>query len=116
MATLSLSTSYLNTSLTLLSAVSSKVNSTGYLTSVVDPENFAQQGSQSPEGQSFVVLAYAAYNDWVAMGKPGEDVKSPLGKESGAGRRMGLGRVGEVGLMAIFGVVAGFFGLGWVIA
>ena len=116
MATLNLTNTYVTSSLTLLSAVSEKVNSTGYLTQVVDPNDFTQQGSQSPEGQSFVVLAYAAYDEWDKMGRPGEvqGGKTPLGKESGAVRTAGLAvawSLGEAFVLAELGL-----GLRWMIA
>jgi hypothetical protein len=45
------------------------------LTQVVNPLDFQTQGEQSPEGQAFVVLAYAGYNDWKALGSQGGDGK-----------------------------------------
>ena len=76
-------------SLDLLAAVSSKVNSSGYLTSVVDPYSFGQNATQSPEGQSFVILAYSAYSAWTGKGQPGNSSSDPLGKDSGADRMAG---------------------------
>ncbi len=110
MSTLNLTNSYVNISTTLLSAVSTKVNSAGYLNQVVDPNDFSSQGAQSPEGQSFVVLAYAAYNEWDAMGRPGESgsSKSPLGKNSEAGRAVVCGIGGVVAVLAGVGVVVGW--------
>ena len=43
----------------------------GYLTPVVNPESFGQQGTQSPEGQAFVVMMQAAWRDWVDNGSIG---------------------------------------------
>ena len=69
----------------LLSAASAKVNSTGYLTQVVDPLNYPFQGTQSPEGQSFIVMAYAAFNQWNASGRAGDTGSDdPLGKYNAA--------------------------------
>ena len=45
--------------------------SDGWLTPVVNPNNFALEGEESPEGQAFSVQLYAAYNDWLANGAPG---------------------------------------------
>ncbi|KAL1410843.1 hypothetical protein Q8F55_001786 [Vanrija albida] len=70
-STLKVTNAYVNFSLTLLSSVSHNVNSSGYVTKVTDPLKFTIEGSESPEAQSFVILAYAAYKDWDKMGKPG---------------------------------------------
>lgn len=45
--------------------------SDGWLTPVVNPENMGTQGTQSPEGQAFVLSMQAAWNDWVADGSKG---------------------------------------------
>ena len=42
-----------------------------WLTPVVNPHSFGELGSQSPEGQAFVVELVAAYDDWVNAGSPG---------------------------------------------
>lgn len=42
-----------------------------WLTPVVNPENIGLQGSQSPEGQAFVLDLDAAWRDWVSAGSPG---------------------------------------------
>jgi hypothetical protein len=42
----------------------------GWLTPVVNPMVYTDQGSQSPEGQAFVVEMQAAWKDWVAAGSP----------------------------------------------
>ncbi|KAH9911354.1 Six-hairpin glycosidase-like protein [Epithele typhae] len=42
-----------------------------WLTPVVNPNSFGDEGSQSPEGQAFVVELHSAYRDWVAAGSPG---------------------------------------------
>lgn len=46
-------------------------DSNGWLTPVVDPYNFGTQGSQSPEGQAFVILMQYAWTDWVNDGSKG---------------------------------------------
>jgi hypothetical protein len=38
----------------------------GWLSPVVDPLNVGSEGSQSPEGQAFVLMLYAAWRDWNA--------------------------------------------------
>lgn len=45
--------------------------SDGWLTPVVNPDDVGQEGSQSPEGQAFVVQLSAAYRDWLDAGSPG---------------------------------------------
>ncbi|KZT64678.1 Six-hairpin glycosidase [Daedalea quercina L-15889] len=42
-----------------------------WLTPVVDPYDFTEQGGSSPEGQAFIVEMYAAWRDWVELGSPG---------------------------------------------
>jgi hypothetical protein len=39
----------------------------GWLSPVVDPLNVASEGSQSPEGQAFVLMLHAAWRDWNAV-------------------------------------------------
>jgi hypothetical protein len=46
-------------------------DSNGWLTPVVNPYNTGVQGTQSPEGQAFVVMMQAAWNDWVTDGSKG---------------------------------------------
>jgi hypothetical protein len=36
----------------------------GWLSPVVDPLNVGSEGSQSPEGQAFVLMLHAAWRDW----------------------------------------------------
>jgi hypothetical protein len=62
---------------------------------VVDPYDFSQQGTFSPEGEAFILEMEAAYRDWVSGGKKG----------SGAGP----GPAVNVGLLAV-GVVVGLLG------
>ena len=53
----------------------------GWLTPVVNPENTGQDGSDSPEGQAFVLEMQSAYQDWVNAGSPGANaaisIKAP---------------------------------------
>ncbi|ORY31626.1 hypothetical protein BCR39DRAFT_525995 [Naematelia encephala] len=112
LSTLNLTNDYINQSLTLLSAVSSKVNSSGYVTQVVNPTDFSTQGTQSPEAQSFLVMAYSAYDQWDKQGRPGfqsgEGSSSskgsngdPLGKSSSSGfKRFHIGTGTGTGIMA----------------
>lgn len=45
--------------------IRNNVNTTdGWLGGVVDPYTFGSQGTQSPEGQSFLLLMEAAWRDW----------------------------------------------------
>lgn len=93
MSTLNLTNDHVDLASQMLAGASRNVNSTGYVTNVTDPYKFSEPGSYSPEGNSFVLLAYAAYNEWEKMGKPGSSRgKDPL--SDGAGR-LGVG-VGAV--------------------
>lgn len=47
------------------------IDGDGWLSPVVDPHNFPQQGSHSAEGQAFVVSMMAGYNAWNGIGQPG---------------------------------------------
>lgn len=42
------------------------INETGYLTGAVDPLKFNVMGTESPEGQAFVLMMHAAYRDYTA--------------------------------------------------
>ncbi|WVQ66675.1 uncharacterized protein L199_004863 [Kwoniella botswanensis] len=88
LSTLNITDTYVPDSLKLLAAVSSYVNSTGYLTQVVNPYDFSKQGTVSPEGQSFVVMAYAAYKEWDSLGRRGSTSGNddPLGSSSSANK------------------------------
>jgi hypothetical protein len=48
----------------------------------VNPEDFSQEGSHSPEGQAFVLLLDAAWRDWVAGGSVGANAALRLMAES----------------------------------
>lgn len=52
-------------------AIAANINGDGYLTNVVDPNNFGSQGDTSPEGQAFVLMMEAAYRDYVAWNATG---------------------------------------------
>ncbi|AFR94210.1 hypothetical protein C343_02279 [Cryptococcus neoformans C23] len=84
LSTLGITNDYVDMALGLLSAASSYVNSTGYLTQVVNPLDFSKQGEESPEGQSFLVMAYAAHKDWDDAGRAGHTGDDGLGSKSGA--------------------------------
>ncbi|KAF5346963.1 hypothetical protein D9758_010083 [Tetrapyrgos nigripes] len=48
-------------------------DSNGWLQPVVNPNAYTQQGSQSPEAQAFVLELQAAWGDWDAAGRRGEN-------------------------------------------
>jgi hypothetical protein len=48
----------------------------GWLSPVVDPLNVGSEGSQSPEGQAFVLMLYAAWRDWDAVSSNGQRTNS----------------------------------------
>ncbi|CAK9787402.1 unnamed protein product [Cutaneotrichosporon oleaginosum] len=87
MSTLNLTNDHVDMAVSMLAGASRNVNATGFLVNVTDPYSFHKPGTYSPEGNAFVVLGYAAYNDWERMGKPG----NTRGKDPLAG---GAGRVG----------------------
>ncbi|KAF5335762.1 hypothetical protein D9611_009663 [Ephemerocybe angulata] len=50
----------------------------GWLQPVVNPHSYGQEGKQSPEGQAFVVMLYAARRDWEENGVAGLKVQVGL--------------------------------------
>ncbi|KDQ17395.1 hypothetical protein BOTBODRAFT_30201 [Botryobasidium botryosum FD-172 SS1] len=54
----------------------SHVDPNGWLTPVVDPYNVGQSGQDSPEGQAFLLMLQAAYQDWNSAGQPGQNSAS----------------------------------------
>ncbi|KAI6111803.1 Six-hairpin glycosidase-like protein [Pisolithus croceorrhizus] len=57
--------------------------SDGWLTPVVDPYSYADQGQDSPESEAFVIAMQAAWRDWVADGAVGANgAVSPLARIS----------------------------------
>ena len=107
MSTMNVTNDYVPFGLRLLAAVSRNVNETGHLGQVTDPYSFSVEGDYSPEGQSFVVMAYAAYNEWDAAGRGGADGED---LEDGAGRLAGV--TGVLALSLIVGLLATG---GWVV-
>lgn len=74
LSTLGLTDTYVPLSLNLLSSVSRYVSNgstPGILQQVVDPLDWSKQGKDSAEGQSFVILAYAAHKTWDGAGRKG---------------------------------------------
>lgn len=54
-------------------------SSDGWLTPVVNPDSFGNQGSDSPESEAFVVELQAAWTDWVSAGSQGANGALRLG-------------------------------------
>lgn len=100
---MNLTNDYVPMGVRLLSAVSRQINETGHLGQVTDPYSFSREGDYSPEGQAFVVMAYAAYEEWDAAGREGADDSS---LEDGASGRMA--GVSVMGLLGACLVVAGW--------
>ena len=46
------------------------LTSAGWLTPVVNPYNYAEQGYNSPESEAFMVEMQSAWRDWVDAGSP----------------------------------------------
>ncbi|KAG5339433.1 hypothetical protein C0989_004266 [Termitomyces sp. Mn162] len=55
----------------------------GWLTPVVNPNMYTKQGSESPEGQAFVVEMQSAWRDWVADGSKGANGAMRLTGDNG---------------------------------
>ncbi|KAF9035201.1 Six-hairpin glycosidase-like protein [Panaeolus papilionaceus] len=73
--------------------------SDGYLTPVVNPHSFGEQGSQSAEGQAFVVQMESAWREWVKNGSKGAN--------AGVSVRLG----GGMGKMVVGVMVVGVWGV-----
>ncbi|WRT70037.1 uncharacterized protein IL334_007031 [Kwoniella shivajii] len=108
LSTLNITDNYVPNSLKLLAAVSSYINSTGYLTQVVNPYDFTKEGTYSPEGQSFVVMAYAAYKEWDSLGRKGSNAgkDDPLGSSSSALKQFALPGISAGLISAVLGIWA----------
>ncbi|TFK35178.1 Six-hairpin glycosidase-like protein [Crucibulum laeve] len=59
------------------------LTSEGWLTPVVNPHSYGEQGKESPEGQAFVVDLHSAWRDWVADGAKGANAAARM--KAGAG-------------------------------
>jgi hypothetical protein len=57
------------------------ITSDGWLTPVVDPKNYVNQGQKSPEGEAFMVEMQSAWRDWVNAGSHGGACSVRLGPE-----------------------------------
>ncbi|KAL5500891.1 hypothetical protein ACEPAH_9278 [Sanghuangporus vaninii] len=63
----------------------------GWLTPVVNPHSFGQEGERSPEAQAFVVMMYAAWRDWVQDGAVGANgARRASGDVPGFGVMLGV--------------------------
>jgi hypothetical protein len=72
------------------------ITSDGWLTPVVDPHSFHKLGKESAEGQAFVIMMYAARNDWLAKGGQvgsGNGLVATGGSGSAAANVVGVGVV-----------------------
>ncbi|KAI0660119.1 Six-hairpin glycosidase-like protein [Cubamyces menziesii] len=73
-----------------------------WLTPVVNPNQFGIEGTQSPEGQAFIVEMHAAWRDWAALGSPGAN--AAVGRAAGVHwAAIALGTV--VGLVGLTGAL-----------
>lgn len=59
-------------------------SSDGWLTPVVNPDSFGDEGSDSPESQAFILELQAAWTDWVNDGSQGANGALRLGSVNGA--------------------------------
>ncbi|CCO33654.1 hypothetical protein BN14_07739 [Rhizoctonia solani AG-1 IB] len=73
-----------------------RVTPDGWLTPVVNPHSFREEGQESAEGQAFLLQMHAAWQDWVMDGRQGAN--SATRTRGAAGWLVGLGvLVGVVG-------------------
>lgn len=83
LATMGLNDDYVEFAEQIHSTVAANhINSTGYLTGAVNPLDFGVQGTESPEGQAFVVLMQSAYKEYIDGG--GKDTTSDARRTVGA--------------------------------
>lgn len=57
------------------------ITSDGWLTPVVNPESYPDQGQDSPESEAFMVEMQSAWRDWVQAGSKGASCSIRLGPE-----------------------------------
>ncbi|KAF8688593.1 Glycosyl Hydrolase Family 88, partial [Rhizoctonia solani] len=75
-----------------------RVTPDGWLTPVVNPHSFGEEGQESAEGQAFVLQMHAAWADWVMDGRQGAN---------SAKRTCGVAR-----WLVVLGVLVGVLGVG----
>lgn len=56
-----------------------RITPDGWLTPVVNPHSFHDEGSESPEAQAFVLQMHAAWADWVEDGSTGANAAGRIG-------------------------------------
>jgi len=64
LATITNDTTHIPSADRAFAVVQSRINEEGFLQNVVDPYNFGNAGTTSPEGQAFVLLLQAAWRDY----------------------------------------------------
>ena len=79
---------------------SKHITSDGWLTPVVNPHSFSVLGEKSAEGQAFVVMMYAARNDYLASQSKTSGAAKVIGTGTSGGAGAGLVGVGNVGAQA----------------
>ncbi|KAF8717401.1 Glycosyl Hydrolase Family 88, partial [Rhizoctonia solani] len=75
-----------------------RITPDGWLTPVVNPHSFGEEGQESAEGQAFVLQMHAAWADWVMDGRQGAN---------SAKRTCGAAR-----WLVVLGVLVGVLGVG----
>ncbi|CAE6500540.1 unnamed protein product [Rhizoctonia solani] len=75
-----------------------RIISNGWLTPVVNPHSFREEGAESAEGQAFVLQMHAAWADWVEDGQKGANAAAKS--------------CGSVGWFMVLGVLVGVLGAG----
>ena len=75
-----------------------RITSDGWLTPVVNPHSFREEGTESAEAQAFVLQLHAAWADWVEDGRKGANAA--------------MKTCGSVGWLVGLGVLVGVLGVG----
>ncbi|CAE6493571.1 unnamed protein product [Rhizoctonia solani] len=75
-----------------------RITPDGWLTPVVNPHSFGQEGAESAEAQAFVLQMHAAWSDWVDDGSKGANAATKT--------------CGSVGWLVWLGVLVGVLGAG----
>lgn len=99
---------------TIYASINSK---TGVLRPVVNPNAYPYEGTESPEGQAFILLMEAAWRDWVGGGgiisTPASSELPPVVGKTGASASSGVsllwGNERFATMVAFMGLFAGVF-------
>jgi hypothetical protein len=82
--------------------------SDGWLTPVVDPDQISKEGTESPEGEAFVLMLYAAWKDWVEVMGNKTGSSSSNSSSGGGGKANDAARAMPRVVVVVGGVVVGW--------